>query len=362
MEWQVDLRNRSVIRFFGIVTATILGAVLALNAMGALGVLAVAGFIALAVHAPVTVLASYMPRRSRYPATLLVFLAIAGVMALIINLIIPLIITQGQELLDMLPGLFNTLTDPNTLIGSRMQQWHVIDTLESGIAASIEGITRSAELTTSLLGAVIRNVINFLFTVAVAFLIAVDGPRVARTLRSLLPDHWQPHARALSYRVYRAVSGFVYGQLAITTIAAMATFILLSIFNIPAPLSLAAFIWLTGLIPMVGNTLGAVMVIAVALTQSVPVAVFLIAYYVVYQQIENNVFEPMIQSRTAHLTPLIVLVSMLIGVHVAGFAGALLAIPAGASLRAIAVYALQQWTAEPEEVSGTAPSKAREAI
>jgi predicted PurR-regulated permease PerM len=91
------------------------------------------------------------------------------------------------------------------------------------------------------------------------------------------------------------------------------------------------------LLPLVGATLGAVVVIAVALVHSVPAGLAAVAFFVVYQQVENHALQPVIQSRTVDLNPLAVLVAVLAGVELAGILGALLAIPVCAIVKIGAV-------------------------
>ncbi|PSO44654.1 hypothetical protein BRC21_01105 [Candidatus Saccharibacteria bacterium SW_7_54_9] len=341
MQWFIDVPTGRVVRVLGLALGVVILTVLAWAARDALSVLVIAGFIAMATHRPVSFLASSLPLGGRKLAAALVFLGLGAVATLITYLIIPLIITQGQELIARIPAYIESLRSGDSLIGQWLLRFDAFTRAESLLVNVFQTIVDSAEITISILGAIIRNAIGMLFVVLIGFALVVEGPQRIDSAERLLPIQPRRHFRELRDRVFGAVTGFVNGRLIITTIAAVLTYILLAGLHMPAPLSLAAVIWLTGLIPLIGNTLGAAVVLLVALSQGLFITVILLVYYVCYQQIENNVFDPIIQSRTVHLTPLTVLVSGLVGLMISGFLGALLAVPVGASIRATGDYYFQ---------------------
>ena len=98
---------------------------------------------------------------------------------------------------------------------------------------------------------------------------------------------------------------------------------------------LAIWVAFADLIPLVGATLGAIPTILVALLHSLAAGIIMLVIFIVYQQFENHVLQVTIMSRTVKLNPLIVLVSVLIGVELYGFLGALLAIPAAGVIQVI---------------------------
>ncbi|MEX0934193.1 MAG: AI-2E family transporter, partial [Candidatus Saccharimonadales bacterium] len=147
------------------------------------------------------------------------------------------------------------------------------------------------------------------------------------------PKQHRNHRQDLAAKMYRIITAYVNGQLLIATINGLVTFIVLSIVGIPYALSLAAISALLGLIPVIGTTLGAVIIIGVGFFESVTAAIILTIYFVVYQQVENNVIQPAIQSRSLGMSPLLILISVIIGFSLAGILGGLLAIPIMGCLR-----------------------------
>ena len=133
----------------------------------------------------------------------------------------------------------------------------------------------------------------------------------------------------------KAVTGYMTGNLVINVIAGTVTYVVLWIMGVPYRGVVALFVGFADLIPLVGATLGAVVAIAVAALHSLPAAIVVLVVFVVYQQLENHVLQPVIMSRTVQLSALTVLVSILIEVELFGFLGALLAIPVAGVLHVI---------------------------
>ena len=146
-------------------------------------------------------------------------------------------------------------------------------------------------------------------------------------LRTRRPDEAEAIGRALD-RMAVAVSGYVGGALAQATIAGVASFTVLTILGVPAPLALAVLIAILDLIPLVGATVGAFLVALVTLFNDFPtVTIIWVIFAIVYQQFENYVVQPRIQRRAVQLDPFVIVVAALFGGTLLGIVGALLAIP-----------------------------------
>jgi predicted PurR-regulated permease PerM len=126
----------------------------------------------------------------------------------------------------------------------------------------------------------------------------------------------------------------VAGALAQATVAGVTAFIVLSILGVPFATALAALIFVLDLIPLVGATIGAIVVAVVTVFNDFPAdTIIWVIYSIVYQQVENNVIQPRIQSRAVNVHPFVVLLSVLFGATLFGVLGALLAIPLAATLQ-----------------------------
>jgi len=125
----------------------------------------------------------------------------------------------------------------------------------------------------------------------------------------------------------------VTGNLLISLIAGALTTIVLLITGVPYALALGLIVAILDLIPLAGATLAAIIVGAVAFIHSVPAGIIVIVFFVLYQQVENHILQPVVYSRTVQLSPLAVLISVLIGAQLAGVLGALAAIPVAGALQ-----------------------------
>ncbi len=121
----------------------------------------------------------------------------------------------------------------------------------------------------------------------------------------------------------------------ISVIAGTVTWIFLTIVDVPFAGVLGLWVGFADLLPLVGATIGAIPTIAIAFLHSTGSGIAMVIFYIVYQQIENHILQPVVMSRTVHLNPLLVLLSVLVGVELAGFVGALLAIPAAGAIQVV---------------------------
>jgi predicted PurR-regulated permease PerM len=166
-----------------------------------------------------------------------------------------------------------------------------------------------------------------------AFMLGGGGGWVEAFVRRQPPDRREAIRRAADH-TRDAVSAYVAGALAQATVAGVTAFIVLSILGVPFATALAALIFVLDLIPLVGATIGAIVVAVVTVFNDFPAdTIIWVIYSIIYQQVENNVIQPRIQSRAVNVHPFIVLLSVLFGATLFGVLGALLAIPLAATLQ-----------------------------
>ncbi|MDX6502623.1 MAG: hypothetical protein QOG23_5887, partial [Blastocatellia bacterium] len=164
----------------------------------------------------------------------------------------------------------------------------------------------------------------------------VDMPRIRTTLYRLVPHSRRPRAILIGDEVFAKVGAYVLGNVLISVIAGIATFIWLMAFSVPYPLLLGIFVAVFDLIPVVGSTIAGVVVAAVALTVSLPVCVGSIVFFVVFRLAEDYLLVPKIIGRAVKVPALTTIVAVLIGGALLGMVGALVAIPIAAALQLLA--------------------------
>ena len=163
----------------------------------------------------------------------------------------------------------------------------------------------------------------------------VEGPEWFERYSQLLSTRRRAHHKELADKMYKVITGFVNGQLLVATIAAASTFVVLTIVDVDFALPLAVLVGISGLVPFIGATLASIIVVIAALFQSSTAAIIVLVYYIIYQQIENNFIQPIVQSRTLEMSPMLVFIASVIGVYVGGILGAILAIPLAGCIRVL---------------------------
>src|SRR4051812_44347141 len=153
--------------------------------------------------------------------------------------------------------------------------------------------------------------------------------------RELGPERGARMAR-ISEDVYRAVGGYVAGNILISIIAGIGAYIVMTIIDIPFAVPLAVLVAFFDLIPLVGSTIaGAVVGIVAGIVGFPGKLIIWVVFLIVYQQVENNVIQPLVYRRSVAIHPLVVIVAVLVGASLLGVLGALLAIPVAATVQIV---------------------------
>jgi predicted PurR-regulated permease PerM len=297
----------------------------------------IAIFLALAIN-PLVAWIMRRGVRSRGVASGLACLLVLAGIAAVGYAFIPTLIDNVNNFVDAVPGYVHDLTKGKGRLGFLETKYHVVERLEhyvkQGGAKKLLGLSGVAISVT-------KSVLSFIVgAVTVAFLtffMLLEGPTWMERFYGLLPEESQPRWRGVGHGIYRQVGGYVTGNLAISLIAgALATFVLL-LLGVPFAVALGLLVGLLDLLPLVGATIAAVIVVAVGFLHSVLAGIVLIVFFIVYQQFENHVLQPLVYNRTVALSPLAILVSILIGAELAGVLGALAAIPVAGAIQVLIV-------------------------
>src|ERR671911_2072985 len=268
-------------------------------------------------------------------------------------LVIPGLVSQAEDLAGNAPEYAQDVTDfvnENKTLRNLNEDYDITGKIEEEAGKLPEKIPDAAG-TLQDIGVGFVNSVFAGLTIFILSIFMVGGGRrwIERFLEGRNPDQAERIERALDH-IGNAVGNYVGGALLQATIAGITSFILLTILDVPFAGPLALLVFFFDLIPLVGATLGAVLVAIVTLFVNFPVALIVwVIYSIAYQQIENYVIQPQIQRRAVAVEPFVVLVAVLFGGTLFGIIGALLAIPAAASIQ----IAIREWMLYRREV--TAP-------
>jgi predicted PurR-regulated permease PerM len=169
-----------------------------------------------------------------------------------------------------------------------------------------------------------------------SYLMVLQAPKIIEGFIGLFEPRRGERIRRVGGDCARTITGYLSGNLAISVICGLVTYVALLLLHVPFAGLIALFVAIADLIPLVGATLGAVVACIAAFLHSVPAGITVVIVFVLYQQLENHVLQPLIFSRTVNVNPLTVLIAVLIGVELTGILGALLAIPVAGIIQIIA--------------------------
>jgi predicted PurR-regulated permease PerM len=347
----VYFRPRAVLVVLGIILAAVVMIRVVQAAEGVLIWIGVAVFLALALNPAVEWLLAHGVRRRGFAVAITFVGAILAIAALAAT-ILPTIVSQVNDFADAVPGYVEDLTAGRGKLGFLEREYHIVErvrtAIEEGGATKLLGLSDTAfAVTKSVVTAVVA-------TLTIAFLtlfMLLEGPKWVERFYSLIPEEKQPRVRGIGDQIYRTVGGYVTGNLTISLIAGVVSTLVLSALGVPYAVALGLLVAILDLVPLAGATIAAVAVSTVAFLDSVQSGIIVIIFFIVYQQLENHVLQPIVYGRTVQLSPLVVLIAVLIGAELAGVIGALAAIPVAGTIQVVIV----DWLAHRRV--GTAPPR-----
>ncbi|GAA1127137.1 AI-2E family transporter [Streptomyces javensis] len=293
----------------------------------------IAFFLALAIEPAVDRMAARGMRRGL--ATGLVFLAIlvgtAGFFTLLGSMLADQIITMVQDFPKYLDDVVSWINDTFHTHLSRLEIQDSLlhsDWLQSYVKNSADNVL---DVSAQVLGGLFKTLTVTLF----AFYFAADGPRLRRALCSVLPPTRQVEVlRAWEIAVAKT-GGYIYSRGLMALISGVAHYILLEALGVPYAPALAVWVGLISqFIPTIGTYLAGALPMLIAFTVEPWYALWVLIFVVIYQQFENYLLQPRITARTVDIHPAVSFGSVIAGTALLGAVGALIAIPATATLQA----------------------------
>lgn len=347
MKVRIEIDTKTFVRFWLVVVGFFFAIAALYSARAALLIIGIAGFLALALNGPVSRLAKRLPDRSRTLSTAISFTIVVAFLAAVLFLVIPPIIEQTAKFIDTAPAMVDTLTKQWQGLGDLIAKYHLQDQINQGLdALKAESGRWAAAFGGNIINSV-GSVFAFsaaaLLTLVLTFLMLVEGPAWAERVWKMYPNkNRMKHHRKIVSRMANVVSGYVSGQLTVSGIDAICAgavvFILSQFFHeVPANLALPtiAIAFTLSLIPMFGATIAGIIITALLAFNSIPAAIVFAIYFIIYQQVENNLISPAIQAKRIELSPLIVLVAVTTGLYTAGILGGIISIPIAGCIKVL---------------------------
>jgi predicted PurR-regulated permease PerM len=295
----------------------------------------IAAFFAVAVYPVVNWIERRLPWCRRSLATLLVYLLLVVLIAGLVTLFALPLAREGATLAHQLPQLIEDARAGRGPVGHLLERTRVLGYIQQNKGKIRSFVTGLGAPAFGFLKTAATGVAATVTIFVLSFLMVVQGPKLVEGTLALFPGDRAEHIRSVGADCAKTITGYISGNLLISVICGGLTYAVLSIVGIPFSGLIALFVGITDLIPLVGATLGAVVAGLAAFIDSVPAGIIVVVFFVLYQQLENHLLQPLIFSRTVQLNPLTVLIAILVAVELAGLLGALLAIPLAAMIQII---------------------------
>jgi predicted PurR-regulated permease PerM len=274
--------------------------------------------------------------RRRSMATLVVFLVVFVLLAALVTAFAVPLAQEGTKIAGQLPQLIADARAGRGPVGDLLERTHVLQWVQDNqdrIGSFASGLTSPAA---GVLGGIATGVTGTVTVLVLAYLMVLEGPKVVDGTINLFPPATGTRIRRVAGDCAKSVTGYLSGNLLISFICGVLTYAVLKVSGVPFAGLIALFVGIADLVPLVGATIGGLVAVLAGFIHSVPAGIAVLVFFVLYQQLENHLLQPLVFARTVKVNPLTVIIAILIGVELAGILGALLAIPVASIIQVIA--------------------------
>src|SRR5215213_6640642 len=293
----------------------------------------------------------------------LTYLGLVVTLIFVVGIFLPVLVDQINGLTKFVTTAANAPEGPTEYIKGLAQQ--------SGLGGLFERFSDQLKDLRDELGALLRNLFSSTGAIAVSaagfvaalatvltltFFLLLGSERYVNASIGLFPEAHQPLVRRILGQSAGAISGYITGNLAISVICGVTTFVVLLILGMPYAAPLALLVAVLDLVPLVGATLGGTLLVVVGLFVEPWKAVVLLVFVLVYQQVESNFRQPIVYSKAVQLNGLVILIALLVGGQLLGIPGALLAIPVAEIIRILVTEILAYRRTSQEAKEPAVPS------
>jgi predicted PurR-regulated permease PerM len=329
--------TRTILATIGLLLATALVLYILLETRQILTWCVVGAFFAIAL-APVVgwVQRTLLRGKRRSLATLLVFVVAFVLLAALITAFAVPLAQEGTKVAGQLPGLVDDARNGRGPIGDLLERTNALQWVQDNqdrISSFASGLTTPAA---GVLGSIATSVTGLVTVIVLAYLMVLEGPKIVEGTLNLFAPPTSKRIHRVATDCAKSVTGYLSGNLLISAVCGLLTYAVLKVSGVPFAGLIALFVGIADLIPLVGATIGGIVAVLAGFIHSVPAGIAVLVFFLVYQQLENHLLQPLVFARTVKVNPLTVIIAILVGVELLGVLGALLAIPVASIIQVIA--------------------------
>ena len=338
MKENINIDTKTFIRFWLVVIGFGLLALAIYKSLSALIIIGFSFFLAIALNPPVSRIAKALSSKSRVISTAIAYVVVISALGVFAFLVVPPVFEQTSKFVQTVPSLLDSATTQYSGVRKFAANYklepqfdEVVNSIKSGANQFASGF--GANLIAGI-GSILSILTSAIIVLALTFLMLVEGPVWMNRIWDLYKNqNRMAHHRATVNKMYSVITSYVAGQLTISAIdgllAGTVVFILSLTLGTSASLIIptVAIMFVLSLIPFFGATVGAVFVSLVLAIHSPTVGIIFMIYFLLYQQVEGSFIAPKIQGKKLNLSPLIVLISIIVGLVLFGIVGSIISIP-----------------------------------
>lgn len=282
---------------------------------------------------------------SRGFASTIVFIVALVAFGGVVYLFTAPLVTALHHLAGQLPTLIRESEHGRGRIGHLLITFHLQRWASQNIPKLSKDITDSLKPAQALsVGAAAASTLVSLGTIAIlALFILYESPRIWEGVLKALNPQRALRMNKIYHEVARSVGGYMLGNVLTSIIAGAVVYVTLEILGVPFAPLLAVWVALVDLLPLVGGLIAGVPVVIIAFVHSTPAGIVMLIVFIIYQQVENHLLNPLIMSKTVRMNPLWTLLAVLVGATLGGrigaglgaFIGALIGIPTGGAIQVV---------------------------
>ncbi len=274
--------------------------------------------ISSAFDAPVSFLQS--KKIPRLLGTLTIFLTVIGILSFILYIIIPISVIEFKNLLD-------GLNDLKLPVLGNLNTSGISDNFDKNLGNFANVLLGGGTSFINVITNVFGNIILIIVTFVLSFYLTLDQKGVEKFLKIILPLNYEDYAVDVYMRVKRKLGLWLQGQIILMLAVGLVTFLGLWLLGIKYSLVLGLLAGILEIVPIAGPVFAGFIAFLAAASQSLIFGFYVILLFILIQQIETHLLVPTVMKKTIGISPVVVVISILVGSQIAGFVGIVLAVP-----------------------------------
>ncbi len=291
-------------------------------------------FVSLIFASAVDPLVDWMQKRKipRGLGIVLIYFLSFGIVGTIVSLIIPIIIEQSNDLINSFPNIIEKIISGISALKDYSSKFGILDNVKENFGAISSNLQGATIGIFSTISGIFGSIFSFFLILVMTFYMVVEENAIKKIIWSVAPKKNQVYIMELINRMQKKIGLWLRGQLILSLIIFLVTYIGLLILGVKYALILALIAGLTEFIPYLGPIIASVPAIFLAFTQEPMLAIFVAILYYIIQLIENNLIVPKLMQKVVGLNPIISIAVLMIGFKLGGVIGAILSIPVATAL------------------------------